>query len=209
MKGREVTMKWISLMVATALVSGCATMDLPRPSGAGKSDHEGHRGRHAALEDDEPIPTDAATVARSRNVKVLQEESINCPTEALGPVDVHKKMETTEKALDTLKLRAAALGADAVLHTEFEHGEGAGAPTHLSGMAVRCNDLLKGRRYEVIGTVRVDGAMGKEENAFEDLRDKAWAMHADLLMDISFEHGEGGEGETTKLTGKAIRFVRR
>lgn len=158
------------------------------------------------VEDDEPLPTDPAIVARAGSVKVVQNEEIGCTTEALGPVDVHKKMETTQKALDALKLRAAALGAEAVINTEFEHGEGGDAPTHLSGMAVRCRDLLRGRQYEVIGPVKLEGAMGKEEGAFAEFKAKARAMHADLILDVKFEHGEGGENETTTITGTAIKI---
>ncbi len=38
------------------------------------------------------------------------------------------------------------MGADAVVGVEFEHGEGQGEPTHLSGLAVR---FLPGVPYSV------------------------------------------------------------
>src|SRR5438132_711368 len=155
-------MRWLISGLALALVAGCTpvtSMSSPplttAQAAAKPTEHE-----------DEPLPTDPAIVAKAANVKVLKNDSMGCPTEALGPVDVHKKMENTQKALDALKLRAAALGADGVIGVDFEHGEGGEAPTHLSGMAVRCRDLLQGRKYEVIGRVSIKGAMGKEEEAF-------------------------------------------
>jgi uncharacterized protein YbjQ (UPF0145 family) len=42
-----------------------------------------------------------------------------------------------DKALRDLQVKAAQLGADAVVGVEFHHGEGEGEPTHLSGLAVK------------------------------------------------------------------------
>jgi uncharacterized protein YbjQ (UPF0145 family) len=36
-----------------------------------------------------------------------------------------------------LRVKAAQLGADAVVGVEFHHGESEGEPTHLSGLAVK------------------------------------------------------------------------
>jgi len=199
-------MRWLISGLALVLVAGCApTMRAASPAPMAL---EGNASRPPADKDkdDEPLPTDPAVVAKAASVKVLNNESLGCASEALGPVDVHKKMKNTQQALDELKLRAAALGADAVIGVDFEHGEGGSAPTHLSGMAVRCRDLLQGRSYDVIGKVSIKGAMGKEEQAFDELRAKARAMKADLVLDVQFEHGEGGEGAGTTITGTAIRF---
>ncbi len=157
-------------------------------------------------DDDGPVPNDPATLAKAAKIKVAESDDAGCVTEALGPVDVHKKMESTAQALENLKRRAAALGADAITHVEFEHGEGGKEVTHLSGMAVRCNDLIKGRAYDTIGEVQVDGSMGGEDKAFAKLRAKARSMHADMLINVRFEHGEGGDGEGTKMMATAIRF---
>jgi uncharacterized protein YbjQ (UPF0145 family) len=208
-------MRWLIAGLGLALVAGCGSMgrattmappsayETARETHGAKGDHDGD---HDADHDDEPLPTDAATIAKAASVRVIQNEALGCAAEALGPVDVHKKMENTHKALEALKLRAAALGADAVTGVDFEHGEGGSAPTHLSGMAVRCKDLVHGRTYDVMGEITVKGAMGKEEAAFSELRAKARAMKADLILGVKFDHGEGGEGEGTTLTGTAIRF---
>jgi uncharacterized protein YbjQ (UPF0145 family) len=179
---------------------GCAGQDRHAVTGGESAESAGHD------DEDEKIPDDPATIAKAANVKVLETDNLGCPVEALGPVDVHRKMETTSQALEGLKRRAAALGADAVLHVEFEHGEGGKEPTHLSGMAVRCNDLIKGRKYDVIGEIEVKGAMSKEERAFDDLMTKARTLHADLLINIKYDHGEGAEGEGSKLSATAVKF---
>jgi uncharacterized protein YbjQ (UPF0145 family) len=193
-------MRWWFSTLALMVATGCG-VEQSHVRSPGDEAHEG-----AADHDDEPLPSDPATIARAASVRVIQNDSLGCEAEALGPIDVHKKMESTQQALDALKLRAAALGADAIIGVDFEHGEGGDAPTHLSGMAVRCRDLLRGRSYDVIGKVEVRGAMGKEEDAFSELKAKARAMRADLVLDVKFEHGEGGEGEPTVLTGTAIRL---
>jgi uncharacterized protein YbjQ (UPF0145 family) len=183
-----------------AFAVGCAGQERPAVTGGeAVADHD---------DDDDKIPDDPATIAKAASVKVLESESgLGCPAEALGPVDVHKTMETTQQqALEGLKRRAAALGAEAVVNVEFEHGEGGKEPTHLSGLAVRCNDLLKGRSYDVIGNVEVKGDMGKEERTFTALMAKARTLHADLLINIKYDHGEGGEGDGSKMTATAVKF---
>jgi uncharacterized protein YbjQ (UPF0145 family) len=189
--------------------AGCAesvpSVGVSSPS-AYRSEPRGEPKAKADDDDEGPLPTDAATLARAKTIRVMQNERLACASEALGPIDVHRKMETTDKALEALKIRAAALGAEAIVDVNFEHGEGGKEPTHLSGMAVRCRDLLNGRAYDVIGEIKIDGKMAKEEEAFAALRAKARAMKADLVLDVKFIHGEGGEGEGTTLRGTAIRF---
>ncbi len=196
---------WSAVLLSVLLV-GCAETTAVNPAvPRGGEDHDGHDSKGGEeLEEHHALPTDAATIARAEKVQVLESSSLGCPLEALGPVDVHEKMETTNAALHVLKLRAAALGADAVTGVEFEHGEGGGAPTHLAGMAVRCRDLLHGRPYDVVGEVSVRGKMGREEDAFDELRRKAANMNANMVLAIKFEHGEA-DGEGPMVTGTAVR----
>lgn len=69
-------------------------------------------------------------------VAILPTSKPERPAEVIGVVDVHEPMANEAAALQRLKEKAAALGADAVLGVEFHHGEETG-PTHLSGLAVR------------------------------------------------------------------------
>lgn len=68
---------------------------------------------------------------------VLESTHLDRPAEVVGVVDAHLPMGSHDSALDALRRRAAAMGADAVVGVEFHHGEGEGQPTHLSGLAVR------------------------------------------------------------------------
>jgi uncharacterized protein YbjQ (UPF0145 family) len=161
-------------------------------------------------EDDEvaeekAIVNDPAVIAAAQKVKVIQNDHVDCPTELVGLVDIHEPVQSVDSALEVLRRKAAKMGAEAVVGVEFHHGEPGEEPTHLSGMAVRCKDLLQGRRYDVIGRIEVQGKMGKEDEADKELLERASAMHADLVIDIGFEHGEGGS-EPTKVWGTAIRF---
>ncbi len=88
------------------------------------------RGMSAAVVDDIEAVPEAARVL------VTADKNIGRPTEVLGVLDFHTRAESEDKGFDQLRARAAAMGADAVIGAEFEHGEG-NEPSHLSGMVVR------------------------------------------------------------------------
>ncbi len=79
-------------------------------------------------------------------ILVLQSKHTDRPSQVVGVVDAHEEMGKHEGALRTLQIKAAQLGADAVVGVEFNHGEGEGEPTHLSGLAVR---FLPSVRYPI------------------------------------------------------------
>jgi hypothetical protein len=85
----------------------------------------------------EPSPPTELSAMPAARIIVLQSSHIDRLTEVVGVIDVHAEMGGHDSALDMLKLRAAQLGADAVLGVEFHHGHGEEEPTHLSGLAVR------------------------------------------------------------------------
>ena len=70
-------------------------------------------------------------------VAILQTTKLDHYAEVVGIVDMHEAMGGERAALQRLRERASAMGADAVIGVEFHHGEGEGEPTHLSGLAVR------------------------------------------------------------------------
>ncbi len=181
-------MKHLRFAVATVwaglLAGGCA------PEGRGA-----HDARHPS--DDGVALVGNAAAAR---VRVLPGK-LDCVSEILGLVDVHEAVKGEGAALELLKRRAASLGADAVTNVEFEHGEG-GPRTHLSGTAVRCNDLLRGRRFAVIEKLEVLAPMDHEEDALAELKSRAVARGANLLLEVKFEHGEGSR---TRVTATAVR----
>ena len=72
-------------------------------------------------------------------IQVLVDKRVPRPTEVLGVLDFHTDARDPDKGFDELRVRAAQMGADAVLGAEFEHGED-GGPSHLSGIVVRFLD---------------------------------------------------------------------
>lgn len=150
----------------------------------------------------EPPMSEAA-----KKVRIVEGDEIGCATEVMGLVDVHEPVKTVDQAMNELRKDAAELGAEAVIGVEFHHGEAGEEATHLSGIAVRCNDLIKGRAYDVLGDVHGTDKMGNEEAAEKAMMAQATSMHADLVLDIHFDHGEGGD-EPLKVWGKAVRFKR-
>ncbi len=127
------------LGLALACTSACATPSyLPEHSTVAYSGSEEH-GHHD--DDDDDVPLTAAELAsltpQATRIVVLQTKELDRPAEVIGVVDAHEAMGRHDAALLTLRTKAAALGADAVIGVEFHHGEGEGEPTHLSGLAVR------------------------------------------------------------------------
>lgn len=196
-----------TVVAAVLALSGCAGLhpqgpDFP-PVEAPSTAASSTEGDEAAEE--RAIVNDPSVISAAKSVRVVQNDHLDCPSEVLGLVDIHEPVDSVDRALEILKRKAAKIGAEAVIGVEFHHGEPGEEPTHLSGMAVRCNDLLKGRSYDVLGRIEVQGKMGKEDDAEHEVLARARAMRADLILDMGFEHGEGGE-QPTKVWGTAIRF---
>jgi hypothetical protein len=194
-------LRWIMVVSASSLllVTGCAPPHHLERVGEARAPTAANADHRASAREQ----VGAVTLAKAQTIRVLPNTDVGCVTEALGLVDVHEGASTSEQALEELRIEAAKLGADAVVGVEFEHADGKAA-THLSGMAVRCRDLLRGRPYDVIGVVEVPGDMGNEEQAFRALKERARVVHADLLLGVTFVHGEGTG--PTHLRATAIRF---
>lgn len=182
----------ISIALAFASTAACMPAQNAHDKEArGESEHD---------EAPDPRLQDPKVIAAASKVQVLP-GSLACKSEVLGLVDVHEAMKSTADGLDLLRRRAAVLGADAVVGVEFEHGEGGAEKTHLSGTAVRCNDLLHGRKFDVIAKIEASAEMEHEDEALQSLKRTATARGANLILDVHFEHGEG---EKTKITGTAV-----
>jgi uncharacterized protein YbjQ (UPF0145 family) len=192
------------------LLAGCATTeprsaDYPRSGASSKEATDSKSDEGDEVAEERALMADSTLTAAASRIRVIQNDQLECPSEVLGLVDIHQPVKTQDEALDVLKRKAAKLRADAVVGVEFHHGEPGEEPTHLSGMAVRCNDLVKGRAYRVLQKIEVQGQMGKEDDAERELLDRAGAMHADLVINMGFEHGEGGS-QPTRVWGTAIKF---
>jgi uncharacterized protein YbjQ (UPF0145 family) len=193
------------LIIGTAFLialSGC------EPSGA-FSEHphspDEHASRGHSHDDDEPLDSvDPRIRGAASRVLVLESQTVDQPAEVLGLIDVHEETGHHSEALERLRIKAATLGADAVLGVEFHHGD-EGEPAHLSGTVVRFRDLLRGRQYDVVAQLDVTGKMGDEGETLRELKRQARAASADLIVGILYHHGEGGE-EAPRITGTAIRF---
>jgi uncharacterized protein YbjQ (UPF0145 family) len=162
-----------------------------------------------------PVPLEAGSFRNPRladaakAMLVLQAQDAGRPTEVIGVIDVHEPTGQHDAALQTLRERAALIGADAVVGIEFhhedDHGDDKGIATHLSGLAVRFRPVLQERPYEVLGLVQVEATMEHEDDGLRALREKGCDMSADAMLDVQFHHGEGNGG-ATKLTAIAIRY---
>lgn len=86
-----------------------------------------------------PCADCGAMPSRARTVQVFVDKRVPRPTEVLEVFDFHSDATNQDKGFNELRMRAGAIGADAVIGAEFEHGEG-NDPSHLSGIAVRFVD---------------------------------------------------------------------
>lgn len=71
--------------------------------------------RHDEATEERAIVNDPAVIAAARNVRVLENESLGCPSEVLGLVDIHEPVESVDRALDVLKRKANFGGAFSVI----------------------------------------------------------------------------------------------
>lgn len=196
------------MVVGTFALLACAVGC--NPPAAARDAHDEHHGADDDGDGDHDdalahheVPTDPVIVAAAAKVRVLNNESLSCASQVLGVVDVHEPVQTDEAALDILRRRAAALGAEAITGVEFRHGNGH-ERTHMSGTAVRCKDLLAGRKFDVLERIVVKGKMGGEDEAFDELKRRARVLGANLILEAKFHHGESAS-EGVTVTGTAVR----
>ena len=107
--------------IRTQITQGAAPVAVP--------EHHEHESEGAAVD-----------LSRARRVLLLQGRTLDRRSEVVGVVDAHEPSGREDVAFQRLQQNAAALGADAVVGIDFHHGEGAGEPLHLSGLAVRFLD---------------------------------------------------------------------
>lgn len=122
--------------------------------------------------------------------------------EIVAVLDFHSDADSEDKGFEELRARAAEAGADAVIDAEFEHGEG-GERSHLSGLAVRFK-VRDARAYDVLDHIVIESDPNGADKGFGALRARAKALGADKIVDVKFDHGEGGE--PSRLTGTAVRY---
>ncbi len=139
---------------------------------------------------DEGPPITDADRARGERVVVL-ESLAGQRVEVVGAIDVHEPSGYESRGVADLRAKAAQLGAEGLVNVESHPPAPGEDVTHFSGLAVRFRDLLRGRPYEIIGEVDVDASMLHEDEAYAELRRRARAMHADLLLGVRFDHGDG------------------
>jgi uncharacterized protein YbjQ (UPF0145 family) len=150
-----------------------------------------------------PAPARATPDQAARVQVIYSGTPVNEETEVLGVVDVHEPATSDQQGLEIMKERAAAMRADAVIGVEFHRDDK--SFTDLSGLAVRYNDLLRGRTYDVIDVIRVHEGEGKDGDAMGELQRRAAALHADLIINIAW-HDNDAEKDGTYLSGTAIRY---
>lgn len=186
------------LFVGVVLVAGCELDEV----------NHGHETLHAHEDADHHEHEHAhryVSPEAAARVQVLESESNGREMEALGVVDAHEKPGHHEEALQELREEAAALGGEAVVGVEFHHGEGNGEMSHLSGIAVRYRKLRRDEPYDVVGLLDVTMDMENQDRAMAELQRQSSRYHADLIIDIHYEHGEGS-GNKIHVRGKAIRY---
>jgi uncharacterized protein YbjQ (UPF0145 family) len=153
-----------------------------------------------------PPPAAAMTGAGAdtSGMLVIPGSDLGKPCVIVGVLDFHTDATSEDKGFDEMRKHAAALGADAVIGAEFEHGMD-GDPSHLSGLAVRYS-VRDERPYIVLGTLDVVTPEDSSDKGYDEMRNRGAKLRADKIIEVTFEHGE--EGGQSHLRGVAIRYVR-
>lgn len=120
----------------------------------------------------------------------------------LEVVDIHTRATSQDKGFDELRARAAALGADAVVGAEFEHGDG-DEPSHLSGMIVRYGKPVP--PHIDIGMIDIPSDENDENKGLAELTRRAVEMGGSQVINVTFEHGD--DGAQGHLRGKVIKYT--
>ena len=139
----------------------------------------------------------------STDIVVTTAKSLDRSCEILEVFDIHTHADSEDKGFDELRARAKAIGADAVIGAEFEHGDG-NEPSHLSGMAVKYTQPTP--PYDVLGNIDIPSDEDASDKGLDAMKEQARAMGADEIIDVHFEHGE--EGKLGHLTGVAVKYRR-
>ncbi len=148
----------------------------------------------------DPAPSRHLSPAASR-VMVTPQDNLGRKLDVLAVLDFHTRADSEDKGFDELREKAAALGADAVVGAQFEHGEGS-EPSHLSGMAVKYG-VDDPRPFDVLGEIDIATPEDDDDKGFDRLRAQAAKLGADEVRDIEFDHG--AEGGKSHLKGRAVR----
>ncbi len=150
------------------------------------------------------VPAAPSSPSTSSGILVTTDES--CPKphhcDILDVVDIHTQATSQDKGFDELRARAAAIGADAVVGAEFEHGDGS-EPSHLSGMIVRYGAPVP--PHVDVGMVDIPSDEKDENKGLAELSRRAHAMGGDRVINVTFEHGD--DGQQGHLRGKVIRYT--
>ena len=118
-------------------------------------------------------------------------------------IDVRAQVDSVEEGFAVLRVKAAALGADAVLDADVQPGHDGGL-YHLSGMAVRYVDAgeIDQRPYDIVGVIDITTLDDDDDKGRAEMLAKAQAMGADSIRDLEFQY-EDGAGNS-HLRGVAI-----
>lgn len=171
-----------------------------------------------------PVPyVDPLALARVQLIAGMPAQTC----EVLGLVQADARPGEGDAALNELRARAAAMGADAVVHVRLHVEDSPGSQSlsgdpdweafldgssgtwetavHITGEAVRYHELVDGRRYTVVARIGVTDRVGHEHEALERLASRARGLHADLVIDI--EVTNHGDASPFEVHGTAIRFL--
>jgi uncharacterized protein YbjQ (UPF0145 family) len=148
-----------------------------------------------------PKPVETARV--ETGVRVFAGDAPDCPSEALGVVNERASGVLDEAAaLERLKEKAHTMGADAIVG--YRTTSGAASGTDLAGVAVHCAKLTEDRPIHTIEHLEVPVTPGAEQEAFDELLDRANKLDASLVTEVHLERNADGTG--SKVVGKAIKY---
>ena len=157
------------------------------------------------LRDEGPPPLDTASLtdadrSAGEHVEVLRSLDDHAG-EVLAALDIAEAASDQWRGLSDLRAVAARLGADAIADLEVTPPRPGETEAHFCAFAVRYQDVLDHRAFEVISVIEVQAALIDE--AYAELRLRAEAMSADYLRNVQYTPPDASG--RMRLRAEAIR----
>jgi len=151
--------------------------------------------------DTAPI-TDADRGA-GEHVQVLGSLEDRPGSEVIAALDVAEAAPEQSRGLSDLRAMAARLDADAIADVEVTPPRPGETESHFCALAVRFQDVLADRPFDVIAQIEVRSPL--IDQAYAELQQRAQAMHADYLRNVQYTPPDG-TGQL-RLRAEVIRLL--
>ncbi len=148
------------------------------------------------------VPPRAEAPLTAEDVAVRSTDTLDRPSEVLTTLRGFDEFGDADAAISRLRVEAASIGANAIIGVTVRRD--GPAAREVTGLAVRYRDVVAGRSYDLLEHVSVPARSASDEAAIEQLRARARAAGADLIVNIALEPADAESLRGDRLVGDAV-----